>query len=139
VGAIRGADAGRDSFTCFDRDREGRPERRPAAAGRGHQRELQSFHLLGGQREADQTATVHGHEVDRRRGDSIGGHAQIAFILAILVIHEDHQLACANVVDRTLHAAQRLRFDVQRARVWLQGANAHGSASARVASSQRTT
>jgi hypothetical protein len=41
--------------------------------------------------QADEPAPVLGHEVDGLRGDELGGHGQVPFILPTFVIaHDDH-------------------------------------------------
>ena len=53
-----------------------------------------------GQRKADQTAAMSRHEIDRLWSHFLGGHAQVAFILAIFVIHQDDYFAATIVFDR---------------------------------------
>ena len=45
------------------------------------------------------SAAVPRHEVDRLGRHLLGGHRQIAFVLAILVVHDDDQLAGADGLD----------------------------------------
>ena len=116
VSAIGGADAGRHPFARLDRHGEGRAERGATAAGRAHQRQIQALDLLVRQRQANQAAAMHCHEVDRGRRHAFGGHAQIAFVFPILVVDQDHQLAGGNVFDRGLHPPQRLGRQIERAR-----------------------
>ena len=52
---------------------------------------------LFGQRQANQTAGVTGHEVNDFRADLLSRANQIAFILAVLVIDDDDQAPFANV------------------------------------------
>ena len=54
---------------------------------------------LLGQRQADEAAPLARHEVDRLGRDQIGGHRQVALVLAILVVDEDHHPAGADRVD----------------------------------------
>jgi hypothetical protein len=53
--------------------------------------------MLGRQRQADQTATVTGHEVDGFRRHFLGGQGKIPLVLAVLVIDDDDDLAVANI------------------------------------------
>jgi hypothetical protein len=55
---------------------------------------------LFGQRKADQTAPIGRHEIDRLRGDLLCGHAEVALIFAVFVIHEDDHAAAANLFNR---------------------------------------
>src|SRR5262249_52544016 len=52
------------------------------------------------ERQTDQTAPFLGHEVDRLRGDELGGHRQVALVLAVRIVDDDHHLALADVLDR---------------------------------------
>ena len=54
-----------------------------------HEREAQIIAALRGERETDEPAAVRGHEIDNLGGDFFGGDGEIAFILAVLVIHHD--------------------------------------------------
>ena len=111
VGAIRGADAGGDAVARLDAHGEGGAERGPAAAGGLHHRELEPLDLLLGEREADEAAAVRGHEVDGLGGDDLGGHAEVALVLAVLVVDEDDHLAGADVVDGAVDALEQLGVD----------------------------
>jgi hypothetical protein len=53
-------------------------------------RQAQRVTDLGAKRQADQAAGVLGHEVDRFGADFFGGYAEVAFILAVLVV-DDHE------------------------------------------------
>jgi len=46
--------------------------------------------MLRGDRHADQTATEAGHEVDCICADAIGCNHQVAFVLAVFFIDQDH-------------------------------------------------
>jgi len=61
----------------------------------GHQRQAQLLATLAGQRQADQAAAVARHEVDVLGAGKRGCHDQVAFVLAVLVIHDDDHLALA--------------------------------------------
>ena len=65
----------------------------------GHHRQPQRRDLLLGQRQADEPAPVARHEVDRLGRDQIGGHGQVALVLAILVVDQDDHAAGADRVD----------------------------------------
>jgi hypothetical protein len=70
-------------------------ERRPLHLGIGghHQGQVEVLHPLRGEGNADETGGVGEEEGDLLRGDRVGGHDQIAFVLAILVVHHDDDLA----------------------------------------------
>ena len=107
-GAVGGGDAGRRPPARLDRDRERRAE-----VGRvllDHRRQLEGVAPLLGQGEADQPAPLARHEVDRLRRDLFGGDDEIAFVLAVLVVDDDDELARAKVRDGFLDARKRVRF-----------------------------
>ena len=58
-------------------------------------------------READQAARVGRHEVDVLGRDELGGEHEVALVLAIFVVDEDHHLAGADVFQRALDAFDR--------------------------------
>jgi hypothetical protein len=90
---------------------DGHAERR-AAARRvvlDHRRDLQFIQTLAGHRQADQPAPMRGHEVDHFRGHEFGRAAQIAFVLAGLVIEEDQDLPLAQILDGLFHRGEILR------------------------------
>src|SRR4029453_16982639 len=62
---------------------------------------------LGREREADQPASVLGHEVDRVGRDELGGDREAALVLAVLVVDDDDHLALADVLDRLLDGGER--------------------------------
>ena len=66
----------------------------------GHHRQRQLRHALLGQRQADEPAPLARHEVDRLGRHQIGGHRQVALVLAILVVDQDHHAAGADRLDR---------------------------------------
>ena len=105
VRAVVRGDAGGDAFARLDRDGERGFERR-LVLGR-HQVEPELVAAFGGQRQADQPATLLGHEVDRLGRGELRGHRQIALVLAILVVADDDHLALADVLDRLLDRRER--------------------------------
>ncbi len=56
---------------------------------------------------ADEPAPVGGHEVDRLRGDAIRRDGEVALVLAVLVVDDDHELAGADVLDRVIDGCER--------------------------------
>ena len=72
-----------------------------------HQRDLELVEPLAGHRQADQAAAVLGHEVDRLGRHLLGGHRQIAFVLAILVVDDDDHLAAADRRDGVFDGSER--------------------------------
>ena len=57
------------------------------------------LHPLGGEGHADQTRGVGEEERDLLGGDRVGGHDQVAFVLAVLVVHHDDHLAAPDRLD----------------------------------------
>ena len=58
-----------------------------------HRRQMQARRFLGRQRRAEDAAGVADHEGDLLRLRLLGGHDQVALVLAILVVDDDDQLA----------------------------------------------
>jgi len=103
--AVVHRDAGGDPLARLDRDRERGTERRLVAIGHRLQAELVA--ALLGQAEADEAAAVGGHEVDRLRRRELGGDGQVAFVLPVGCVDDDHRLALANVLDRLFNRRER--------------------------------
>ena len=92
---------------------------------------------LLGQRQADEPAPLARHEVDRLGRDQIGGHHQVALVLAILVVDEDHHPAGADLTRSRARPPRGVRPD-QRTRPYLRSASrGAGVARARCAELRR--
>src|SRR5439155_6716725 len=100
AGAVVRRDPRRDSLARLVRNREGRTELR--LVSRGHRPELELGAALLGEAEADQAATVRRHEVDRLGRRELGRDRQVALVFAVGRVHDDDELALANVLDRFL-------------------------------------
>ena len=111
VRAVGGADAGGHAAARLDAHGERRAERGAAAPGRLHHRQLDAVDLVLGEGHADEAAPVGGHEVDGLGRDELGGHRQVALVLAVLVVDEDDHLAGAHVGDGAGDAFGQLRVD----------------------------
>src|SRR5262249_49339969 len=61
--------------------------------------QMQLVASLFSHRQANQTARVTGHEVDDFRRDLFGRANQIAFVLAVLVVHDNDHSPFANVIS----------------------------------------
>src|SRR6266851_3304907 len=66
---------------------------------RRHEREVKLVAALLGERQADQPTAVLGHEVDGVGRDFLGGHGEVAFVFAVLVVNQDDHAALANLFD----------------------------------------
>jgi hypothetical protein len=64
-----------------------------------HKREAELVATLLGQRHADEAAAILGHEVDGFGGDFLGGHGEVAFVFAILIVDEDYHSALPDFLD----------------------------------------
>ena len=95
---VSGGNTGRHAFGGLNRHREFGAETR--AVARCHQRQLKQLAALTGHGHADQAASEAGHEVDVLGGDAFRGDDDVAFVLTILVIHQDDHLAGADVFDQ---------------------------------------
>ena len=69
--------------------------------------ELEAVDRLGVHGEADEPAPVRDHEVDRLGRGELGGEAEVALVLAVLVVDEDHHPAGAQLVQDLGDRAQR--------------------------------
>jgi hypothetical protein len=97
---VGGRDAGADSLSSLDRDREGGPVGRLVALG--HRTQPQFVAALLGETQTDQSSAVRRHEVDRLRRRELGRDGQVAFVLAVGRIDHHDQLPLADVLDRFL-------------------------------------
>ena len=78
-----------------------------------HETQPELVAALGREREADQATTVRRHEIDGFGRDELGGHAQVALVLAVGRIADDHHLTTADglygLFDRAERRARRGR------------------------------
>ncbi len=109
---VGGRDAGRHADRRFDRDGEGSAVR--GAVLCRHRRQLQTLAALAGKREANEAATEARHEVDRFRRDVVGGDDEIAFVLAIFLVDEDHHAAGGQVGDELGNRGDRHHGNCRR-------------------------
>src|SRR3954451_13128477 len=66
----------------------------------GHRTDVQILEPLLGHREADETSSVLGHEVDQFGRNLLGSKGKIAFVLAVLVIDHDNHPPRAYLFNR---------------------------------------
>jgi len=96
-GAVGSADAGGNAKARVDRfGKRGAVDR--GVYGR-HEGQVQLIATLFGERKANEAAAVLGHEVDGVGRNLFGGHGEVAFVLAVLVVNEDDHAALANFFD----------------------------------------
>ena len=91
----------------IDGDREGRTER--GGVRLDHHAELEPFADVGENRHADLAAAVGDHEVDRRRSGSFGDADEVPFVLAVLGIDDDDDLAPGDRFDGRFDRRKLLR------------------------------
>ncbi len=91
---VRG-DAGGHALARLDRHRERGLERRLVLGG--HQVEAELVAALGRERQADQPAPLLRHEVDRLGRGELGGHREVALVLAVLGVADHDHLAVARM------------------------------------------
>ena len=108
AGPVGGGDARRDPFARLDRDREGGTEAGRVLGVGNHHPEVETLELVLGHRQADEAATVHGHEVDGLGGDEFGRHAEVALVLAVLVVDQDDHLAGTDILEGFLDGTQHV-------------------------------
>ena len=105
AGAVSGGNAGGDARGGFNG--YGELGAKTRAIARRHQGQLEQFAAFAAHGHADQPTGVLGHEVDVLGLARLGGHDDIAFVLAIFVIHEDDHLALADVFNQFFDAIER--------------------------------
>ena len=93
--AVVGGNTGTDAFRRFDADGEIGLIGRTVVAH--HQRQLQLPATFARQREADEASRVRDHEIDVGRSHELGRHDEVAFVLAILVVHDDDHATGADI------------------------------------------
>src|SRR5579859_5488987 len=96
-GAVACADAGRDPDACVDCFGE-RSAVHAGVNGR-HEREVKLVAAVFRERHTDEASAELGHEVDGVRRDFFGGHGEVAFVFAVLVVNEDDHAAVADFFD----------------------------------------
>ena len=110
--AVGRGDAGGDALGGLDRDREiGAVDR--AVVG-GHRRQPQALGVRRGDRHADQPAPVLREEVDLLGRDEVGGEHEVALVLAVFLVDEDHHPARLEVGDDLGRRAQGHGGGMQR-------------------------
>ena len=97
AGPLLGGDAGGEPHLVVDADRERGRHRRVVA--RHHRFEVQALRLLLVDRRTQDAAGVADHE-----GDLLGrrlrrGHDEVALVLAVVVVHHDHEVAGGDGAD----------------------------------------
>ena len=103
-GAIVGGDAGGDAAAGVHGGGEGGAVRLGVVAH--HQADLEVVEALAQHGHADEAAAVAGHEVHRLRGDLVGGHQEVALVLAILVVHHHQHPARPDLLDGFLDGGE---------------------------------
>ena len=104
VRPVGGADAGADAVLGVDRDRVGRAQL--VLVVRRHQRDLEPLEHVAGHRHADHPAGVADGEGHQLRGRPGGGEDDVALVLAVLVVDDDHAPAGGDVLDGPLDGVQ---------------------------------
>jgi hypothetical protein len=98
--------AGRHALARLDR--QGKGGLVPAGILGAHQRQAQRVDPLARQRQADQPAAVHRHEIHRLRGGHLRRDHQIALVLAVLVIDKDEHAPVARILNDLLDRGDRV-------------------------------
>ena len=97
VGAVVGGDAGGDALAGLD----GFSKRGAEAGGvlLGHGTEAEVVGALLGESEADEAASVAGHEVDGLGGDELGGEGEVTFVFAVFIVDDDDHASGTNLLE----------------------------------------
>ena len=138
-GAVVGRDAGRRQVLGLDRDGEGGRVRARVARDGGLDPEL--VQPLAGHRGADEPAGLARHEGDVLGRDELGGDAEVALVLAVRVVDEEHELAAGEVGDGVgnggqPHEGPRRRRGADQPRAAGRTRNMHGTLDAGVKSTR---
>ena len=104
---VRG-DAGGDAFGRLDGQREVGAMFAMRLAD--HERQPQLAAAFGGQREADEAAAESRHEVDVIGAHLLRRHDEVAFVLAILVVHDHHHAPGGDVGEDLFDAVERFHL-----------------------------
>ena len=97
TGTISRRDTCRYPSCSFDGNRKIRVVRRVVVIH--HQWKLEMFAALAGERKANQSTRIGCHEINIFSSYALCSNNQITFILTILIVHQDHHLPKANVVN----------------------------------------
>ncbi len=92
---IGGRDAGRNALARLYGLGKCRAEARRVLLS--HRKEPQIIRALFGQRQANQSPPMLGHEIDRFRRDKFGGQGQVAFVFPVFIIDNNNHAAGANL------------------------------------------
>ena len=95
TGAVGGRNAGCHALGRFNRHRERGPHF--CTVAHGHRWQLQPFAMGAGECQANQATPKARHEVDGLGTHMISGQDQVAFVLAVLFIHQNHHASGAHV------------------------------------------
>ena len=98
LSSIGGGNAGANAGGGVHRYRKRSAERRGVV--RHHHRDTQLSDALFGERQTDQPTAMGRHKINCFRSDFLGSHAEIAFVLAVFIIHQNDHLTAANIGDR---------------------------------------
>jgi len=99
--AVGRGDAGRHAFAGIYGDGKGCAE--GGLVVLHHHRDAQAVQGGAGHRYADHAGGVAEHKGDLLRRREFGGHAEVALVLAVLVVDNDHEAAGAILLDCLLH------------------------------------
>jgi hypothetical protein len=111
-GPVRRRDARRGALGEVDADGEGGAVRLGVLRRDHHRLQAEFVAALAGQADADHPGGVPHEEGDRLGRRRVGGHDQVAFVLAVLVVGDDDDLTAGDrgdrVLDRIEHAGHRV-------------------------------
>ena len=106
LGAVGRADAGGDAVLGVHSYHERRLE--GVAVAFDHARDAEPGQVIVHHCHAEQPARVLHDEIDRRGRDLLGGHDEVAFVLTLLVVRNDHQFAGADILNDRLYRIKRI-------------------------------
>ena len=136
VGAVGGADPGRDPVAGVHGDRVRRPH--PVAVVRRHQRDLEPVQHRSRHRHADHPAAVPDGERHQLRRGLGGREDEVALVLPLQVVDDHDRLAGRDVGDRALDRVQSDAHAMSPAISWSRRSSTDDGVSVRLARSQTT-
>jgi hypothetical protein len=77
------------------------------AVDRHHLRQIESRQRRLFHGYADDAAGVPDHECHRHGGGMLGGHDEVAFVLAVFIVHDDHHASGTQLGEDLLHRVER--------------------------------
>ncbi len=105
-GPVARRDAGRGALGEIDADGESSAVRLGVLRRHHHRRQIEIVAAFTGETHADHPGRVPHEERERLGCGGVGGHDQVAFVLAVLVVRDHHDLTAGDGGDRVLDGVE---------------------------------